>query len=152
MSELFFDLTYLAIILLFGCTVGTFLEKRHYASIRKREKIYSNLPVSSSKKLSTIDIDENDVKSYELVTGCAVIAPDTFKTFIAGFVNILGGNVKTYETLVDRARKEAMLRMKKQASHADVIINTRIEETSELSSEDVAGVAVIAYGTAITLK
>lgn len=151
MLELIINLIFLVTITLFGYCTGTFLEKRHYNSIKQREKLYYNLPVIQVKKLSSIDIDENDVISSELVTGCAVVAPDSFKSFTARFVNILGGRVTSYETLVDRARKEALLRLKKQACSADLIINTRIE-TSDLSSADTNGVAVLAYGTAIILK
>ena len=50
-----------------------------------------------------------------MVTGNVVISVDYFKTVVAGLRNLVGGNVNTYETLLDRARREALLRLQQQA-------------------------------------
>ena len=73
----------------------------------------------------------------------------------AGLRNFFGGRVSAYETLVDRARREATLRMKQQADAwgADTICNVRIE-TSSISKGAkgrVGAVEVYAYGTALRL-
>jgi uncharacterized protein YbjQ (UPF0145 family) len=63
----------------------------------------------------------------------------------------------SYETLIDRARREAILRMKEQARSADAIVNFRIE-TSSISKggrrrgKTVGTVEALAYGTAIRIK
>ncbi|MFT6733724.1 MAG: hypothetical protein ACJAS9_001914 [Polaribacter sp.] len=49
---------------------------------------------------------------------------DYFKRFLAGLRNIFGGRVVTYESLVDRARREAILRMKEKCPAAPSLINT----------------------------
>ena len=43
---------------------------------------------------------------------------------------MFGGRVSAYETLVDRARREAILRMKEEAKGADIILNMRLETSS----------------------
>jgi uncharacterized protein YbjQ (UPF0145 family) len=134
-----------------GYTFGTINESRHYSSIRKREKLFSTLPAVTVK---TVEGSNREIKKAILVQGNAVISIDYFKRFIARLRNIFGGNVRSYESLVDRARREATLRMKKTAGNADIIINIRIETSPIGQSANqqyaVGSVEAIAYGTALT--
>ncbi len=89
--------------------------------------------------------------------GSAVISIDYFKRFLAILRNIFGGRIRSYESLVDRARREAILRMKAEAkkNHADIIINFRMETStigrSANQKGQVGSVEALAYGTAISL-
>ena len=105
MNNLLFFLTLIAI----GYVVGTLVEKRHYRSIYDREKKLLYLPVVTMK---TVTHPYNKIASAELVCGSAVISIDYFKRFLASLRNIFGGTVKSYESLIDRARREALIRMK----------------------------------------
>ena len=137
-------------LVLIGLIVGSILERKHFESIRKREKASIKLPVIN---LDSYDKNKTLRKSY-LVSGSVVISVDYFKRFLAGLRNIFGGRVVTYESLVDRARREAILRMKEKCPAANLIINLRIE-TSTISKQGRSGqksvgcVEAIAYGTAI---
>jgi uncharacterized protein YbjQ (UPF0145 family) len=53
-----------------------------------------------------------------LVSGSVVISSDYFKTFVAGFRAFFGGRFRGYETLLERARREALLRLKAEAQAA----------------------------------
>jgi uncharacterized protein YbjQ (UPF0145 family) len=67
----------------------------------------------------------------------------------------MGGRITAYETLIDRARREAVLRMKYEALGSSIIVNTRVETASIFSSTSQNGIGsieVFAYGTAIKLK
>ena len=93
-----------------------------------------------------------------LVTGSVVVSLDYFKRFIAGLRALIGGRIKTYEPLLDRARREALLRMKEEARDRgfDAIINVRLH-TSRLANsrgngEGTAGVEVLAFGTGLSLN
>lgn len=148
MYNLLLVLTLLAI----GYVVGTLTEKRHYRSIHKREKAFLHLPAITMK---TIDYPEEKVKSAQLVYGSAVISIDSFKKLLAGLRNIFGGTVKSYESLIDRARREALLRMKEMAGEATVIVNVRIETATigrKANKKGVGCLEAIAYGTALTLE
>ena len=46
--------------------------------------------------------------STTMVTGSIVISLDYFKRVIAGLRGLVGGRIKTYEPLLERARREAM--------------------------------------------
>ena len=82
--------------------------------------------------------------------GGVVVASDYFKSFLAGLVNFFGGAVVSYESLIDRARREAMLRMKAEAKvlEAELIFNVKFE-TMTVGSGRTASVEVLAYGTAL---
>lgn len=141
------DLKILGILIALGYFFGKWAEKRHYKSIIKREKEFAKLPTTSTKK----PLGNPMVAKAELVCGSVVVSVDYFKRILAALRNIFGGAVQSYETLVDRARREAILRMKESCNNADQIINLRIE-TSSISKggkNKIGSVEVLAYGTAI---
>lgn len=137
-----------AIGLLLSYLIGTkFVEKRHYRSIIEREKKYEDL---RSISVETLDFS---AAPLGVTTGSVVISIDPFKRFVAGLVNIFGGNVSTYETLLDRARREAILRAKENAEKmgASGLLNMRVETSSiNRGSRGVVGaVEVLVFATAI---
>lgn len=142
---------FLALVAL-GYGVGTYVEKRHYRLIKEREQATMNLPITTTKH---IDCPSEDIQSVELVTGSAVISVDYFKRLLARLRNIFGGSVKSYESLIDRARREAVLRMKETAPQAHYIVNVRIETSTvgrKANKKGVGCLEALAYGTAVTLK
>jgi uncharacterized protein YbjQ (UPF0145 family) len=89
----------------------------------------------------------------QLFVGSVVVSSDFFKTFIAGIMNLLGGRITVYESLLERGRREALLRMEEsaQAWGADRVVNIRIQ-TAELSGNSGKGVValeVMVYGTGV---
>ncbi|WP_339132972.1 MAG: heavy metal-binding domain-containing protein [Candidatus Electrothrix sp. GW3-4] len=138
-------------LLIAGYVFGKIAEKRHYRSIMERERQWMQIPTTSGRHILVTD---REVKQVQLATGSVVISVDYFKRIVAGLRNIFGGNVQSYETLVDRARREAVLRMKESCPQADQIINLRLE-TSSISKgkkNQVGAVEVLAYGTAVYLS
>jgi uncharacterized protein YbjQ (UPF0145 family) len=128
-------------LLIIGYVFGQRAEKKHYQAIEEREERYLKLPLRANTA----------VQRVELVTGSVVISIDYFKQVLAGLRRLVGGQVNAYETLVDRARREAVLRMKSSCPNADEIINLRLE-TSSISKgqqNQVGSVEVLAYGTAV---
>jgi uncharacterized protein YbjQ (UPF0145 family) len=95
-------------------------------------------------------------RKAKLVSGSAVISTDYFKRLLAGFRFLVGGRVSAYESLMDRARREAVVRMKQQAGGAYVIMGMRLE-TANIGNEAASGsgnvtcVEALAYGTAVWL-
>ena len=147
-----YDLIIFFILITVGYIAGTLAEKRHYRSIRKRETAFLNLPAVTMKG---VDYPAEKVKSAQMVYGSAVISIDYFKRMLAGLRNIFGGTVKSYETLIDRARREALLRMKEMAGSATVIVNVRIETSAigkRANKKGVGCLEAIAYGTALTIE
>lgn len=141
------------LILVFAYLVGSFIEKKHFRQIRKREHALQGFPVTTFATLP----DNWRVGRVEMVSGNVVVSLDYFKRMIAGLRSLIGGRIKTYEPLLERARREALLRMTENAKKGgyDAVINVRLE-TSRLanargSGNGTAGVEMLAFGTAITL-
>ena len=145
------NLAVIVILVSLGYFFGRMAENKHYQSIREREQTFLSLPTTSSKKpMGNI----GHISHTQLVHGNVVISVDYFKRFLATLRNIFGGPIQAYETLLDRARREAVLRLKESCPDANHIINLRIE-TSSISkgdSERIGSVEVLAYGTAIYLQ
>ena len=146
------DLIIFLLLLGLGFFIGQALEKSHYRSIRQREKELRDIPSIASKKLPS----EFEPCETQLVAGNVVISVDFFKKFVAGLRSIVGGRLATYESLIDRARREALLRMKEEAQGlgANYVFNIKME-TSSISKgkgDSIGSVEVLAYGTAIIKK
>ena len=138
------------VTLALGYGVGRILETRHYRTIFKREKLLKSIPVIPLK----FPPARVPAPATVLVQGSVVISVDYFKRFLAQLRNVFGGRVKSYETLLDRARREAILRMKEhaQALGATMVFNLKLE-TASISKggrrNTIGSVEVLAYGTAV---
>lgn len=143
------DIIVLVVLLLLGYSFGQWTEKRHYQSILQREKKFQKLYVIAAKFPPISDMPPKTL----LVTGSVVISVDYFKRFSASLRNLFGGRIKSYESLLDRARREAILRMKEQAAslNANMIFNIKFETASISKGRNntIGSVEVLAYGTAL---
>lgn len=135
------------ILLGVGYFVGQHYEKKHYTSIEERELKVQKLPVLAGD----FKIKQTDVE-VQLMMGNVVIASDYFKTFVSGLRSLIGGRMKNYENMIDRGRRESLLRLKEQAQAwgADKVVNLRIE-TSNINGtgQGLPSMEVICYGTAV---
>jgi uncharacterized protein YbjQ (UPF0145 family) len=140
------DLAIVVVLLAVGYFVGQGIERRHYASIRLRERRYRDVLAFPMRFAP----DPLTPQRVFLVHGAVVVSADYFKTFVAGFRNLVGGRFRSYETLMERARREALLRMKADARSrgARLIVCVRIETTS-IASGWAPSIEVLAYGTAL---
>jgi uncharacterized protein YbjQ (UPF0145 family) len=121
-------------LILLGWTVGRTRERRHLRALDARERALAHMRVTDIK---TFPDGADPARSARLVMGEAVIATDYLKSLFAGFRKIVGGELRSYESLMTRARREAILRMLEEA-HAqgyDGVCNVR------LGTADIGGVA-----------
>ena len=103
----FVNIGIVVILLGLGLFVGRARERSHLLSLKRREEQLSGMLVT-------------DLKSFPasvpgqpppcLLMGETVIATDYFKSFLAKLRNIFGGEVRSYQTLLVRARRESLLR------------------------------------------
>jgi uncharacterized protein YbjQ (UPF0145 family) len=133
--------------------VGRYRERRHLASIVVREAALADIPVTNLKRIP----DPDSVGQSMLVCGDAVIATDYFKSFAAKLRGIIGGEMRSYQTLMGRARREATLRMLEQARAAGAteVWNVRYETSNIRSAgrrQAAVSVEAFAFGTAIVRK
>ncbi|MFT5420812.1 MAG: hypothetical protein ACI9D5_001563 [Candidatus Endobugula sp.] len=141
-------------LLALGYGFGRVIEKRHFRYIFKREDELKNILLIPTKKLP--ETLQSDRYENQFVEGSVVISVDYFKRFLGGLRSIVGGRIRSYETLIERARREAIIRMKDQAASygGTVIFNCKFE-TASISKgrrNSIGSVEVYAYGTAIVVK
>ncbi len=142
------DLIVFILLLALGYGFGRFAESRHYKSILRREQAFRNILLIAARFPPPDLMPERT----QLVAGSVVVSVDYFKRFLAGLRNLFGGRVRSYESLLDRARREAILRMKSEARAlgADMVFNIKME-TASISKgrrNTIGAVEVLAYGTA----
>jgi len=149
--SLFFNYGLPLVILMAAYFIGSWIERKHFRNIQLREEALHGFPTVS---FDTMPADWN-VASSNMVTGSIVISLDYFKRVIAGLRGLIGGRIKTYEPLLERARREALLRMAESAREQgyDAVFNVRLE-TSRLANarrdgKGTAGVEMLAFGTAV---
>lgn len=145
MGQLIVFLTLLAL----GYGFGRLAESRHYRSIIAREDALRSLLVLPDR-MPPIQFQNH---ASTLVTGSVVISVDYFKTVAAGLRGLFGGRVGAYESLLDRARREAILRMQEEAQSlgAEAVFNLKFETSriGQNAGQGLGSVEVLAYGTAL---
>lgn len=90
------------------------------------------------------------VEFYGVVTGSTVRAKHIGRDIMAGFKNIVGGELKGYTELLMEARQEAIDRMMSQAKSvgANAVVNVRFTTSSVAQG----AAELFAYGTAVKVE
>jgi uncharacterized protein YbjQ (UPF0145 family) len=142
-----------ALLLGFGIFVGGYRERRHITSLDRREAETKHVLVTNLKRIP----DEERVDRATLVDGEVVIATDYFKSFATAMRNLFGGEMRAAQSLMTRARREALLRMIEQAQAlgAQEVWNVRFafsNITQMSGNKGAIAVEIYAYGTAVVRK
>jgi uncharacterized protein YbjQ (UPF0145 family) len=85
-----------------------------------------------------------------LVKGNTIQAKHVGKDIVAGFRQLVGGEIKEYTQMLSEAREIALQRMIEKAEKmgADAIINVRFMTSAVMAS----AAEILVYGTAVKLK
>jgi len=140
------------VLLAVGLFAGRANERKHFRELAEDEERLRDIATSSGRG----DWERGGFRSGVLVVGSVVIAEDYFKRVAASLKSLVGGNIRSYESLLERGRREAIVRMKEEARRlgATHVANVRLETAS--LSEDWSGqrpifsAEFIAYGTALS--
>lgn len=148
--ESFLGLISFLALMVIGYVFGSIAERRHYESIKKRENELRHIVVIPQRFPRVANVEQS-----ELVIGSVVISVDYFKRFLAALRILVGGRLNSYESLLDRARREAVLRLQAQAAekNASFVYNLKFE-TSSISkgqNDRIGSIEVLAYGTALVV-
>lgn len=135
------------ILIAVGYYAGRAAEKKHFRDIRRREEKFAPIPVTTTKTFAS----ERPVAEARLCVGSVVVSIDHYKRLIAGLRNIFGGEMTTYSPLLDRGRREAILRMKAECPDADMYVNLRLETATMFKGEgkSTGSVEMMCYATAV---
>ncbi len=90
------------------------------------------------------------VEFYGVVSGNTVRAKHLGKDILAGFKNLVGGELKAYTELLQESRQEAQGRMVEQAKAmgANAVVNVRFATSSVAQG----AAELFAYGTAVKVQ
>lgn len=136
-----FDWLMSIFLFVIGWYFGMRAERRHLSRLAHDEQKYRHISVSSERFYEPSGVSES-----MLVIGSVVIAQDYFKVVAARLLSFFGKNLTVYESLLDRARREAVVRAKSQAAASEfhALYGLRFEMT-----EVGRGIEMIAYAVAI---
>ena len=151
--NLFLNFGWPILLLMTAYFIGNVIERNHFRRIRKREAEYQSMPVVAFDTMP----EDWEASDATLATGSNVGSLDYFKRILAALRNIDSSLGDRLLEDLDRARREAVLRMIESAREQgfDGIYNVRLE-TSRLANsrgdgQGTAGVEMLAFGTAVKI-
>jgi len=142
------------LLLFIGWAVGKTTERLHLRRLARREREFAGMLVTDIRSFGP---GADPSKHAALVSGEAVIATDYLKSFLAGFRKILGGELRSYRSLMGRARREALMRLLAEARRKgfNAVCNVRYETADIGGFTGKRGAVMVecfAYGTAYRLE
>ncbi|MCH7336629.1 heavy metal-binding domain-containing protein [Acinetobacter sp. NIPH 2699] len=142
MDGLIFQIVIFLILFSVGWGFGRHIEQKHFKELLEKEHLLADIQVDS-RRFATSE------HTGHLISSNVVISHDYFKYVLAAIKNILGGRLISYESVVERARREAIVRLKQQARSmgGNQILGLRLS-TTEMGMQG-GMVEVFAYGTVI---
>lgn len=113
-------------LLLLGLFVGRAVERSHLEDLARREAQHRGFFVTQVGSFPGAVLAECPPR---LVTAEVVMATDYLRRFLASVRKLLGGEIRGYQTLLERARREALLRLVEQARAEgyNALCNVRLE-------------------------
>jgi uncharacterized protein YbjQ (UPF0145 family) len=111
-----------------GYFVGGFMERSHFRSLDERESQNGGFLVTQLKSYPGAVAGPSPPT---LLCGEAVISSDYLKTFMASLRKIFGGEMRSYQSLLVRARREALQRVVEEARRLgyNAVCNVRYSST-----------------------
>lgn len=143
--------TFLTFLFLLGLGFffGRVNEAHHLRRLEREEAELAHIRLISQKTIVEA-VEPGGV----LVSGNVVVAIDYFKKIMAAIRMVFGGKLNSYQTLLMRARREALIRMMREADDlgANAIYNVRLEFSAVgAQPQAIGGAELLAYGTAVRL-
>lgn len=149
--DLLIGLGSFVVLMALGLFVGGSIERRHFRKLDEREAANADMLITQLKSFPFVVAGPSPPAIF---FGEAVIASDYLKSFLGNVRKIFGGEMRSYQSLLVRARREALLRLVEDARQQgyNAVCNVRYDST------DIAGaskarkkavmVTLLASGTA----
>ena len=137
-------------MLVCGVLIGRNVEKSHIKRLDADDVHHKGFLIT---QLKSFPMRSPAGPPPTMVVAEAVIASDYLKSWLAGWRNIFGGEVRSFQTLQSRAKREALERLRRTAMSKgyNAICNVRIDAADiggGTTSRKTPMAAVIASGTA----
>jgi uncharacterized protein YbjQ (UPF0145 family) len=104
---------------------GNRIARRHETLMAKRQQALGNIQISDTAVYLNPDLS---APTPMMLHSEVTLGIDHFRGFLGNLKNIFGGEVKSYQATLDRARREAILQIQEQAAaHGhNAVANLRI--------------------------
>lgn len=151
MDDLVFQFGIAVLLIALGWTIGAVFERRHLADLAARESANGEFLVTQLKSFPAY---APGGPTPQMVVAEAVIATDYFKSLMGALRRLFGGEIHSYETLLDRARRESTQRVIDQARRLgyNAVCNLRLETAdvggNNSSKKGATMVCILASATA----
>lgn len=111
-----------------GLFVGGFIERRHFRMLEERESANGSFLIT---QLKSYPFAVAGPSAPSILFGEAVISSDYLKTFLGGIRKIFGGEMLSYQSILVRARREALQRLVEDARQQgyNAVCNVRFYST-----------------------
>lgn len=111
---------------IFGLLIGRTIERRHFRRLDADDAVHRDFLVTQLKSFPSA---VGGASPPTLVVAEVVIASDYLKNFFASWRSFFGGEVRSYTRITERAKREAIARLVRQAEAAgyNAVCNVRVE-------------------------
>jgi uncharacterized protein YbjQ (UPF0145 family) len=139
-------------LLLLGYIYGKSADRAHLQRLQKQLDEMDDMLVTN---LKSFPLYIEGGPPPEMIVSEVVIATDYLKSFLASWRNLFGGEMKSYLSLLVRARLEVLVRLQAEAQQRghNALCNVRFQ-TADIAGatgkRSATAVALIAYATAYT--
>ncbi len=146
--EILLKLGIFLILAILGYWRGRKNERLHLKWLDAEEKKLADILVFATRYPPRMDRTMDPI----LVSGSVAVGSDFFRLLIAALRKIVGGNYRSYEKLMERGRRHALIKLKQHTKDrgARMVFNVRYT-TSRISDSragEAAQMEILAYGTA----
>ena len=148
---LFLVIVFPVMLLAFAWIVGRVTAARHEADLSRRQTAVAHILVHDTGRLVDAVPGPNPPA---MITSELTLGIDHFRGFLGQWKSLFGGDVRSYQVVFDRARREVMTRLLEQAlaRRYNAVANVRIDFAdiggSSTAPRKAAQVSVMAAGTA----
>ena len=148
----FIGLAVVGLFLILGFFVGGANERRHLQALDEREAAVSGVLAT---QLKSYPLADHGQPTPTMLIAETVISSDYLKTFLAGWRRFFGGEIRSFRSIMERARREAIVQLKEQAQSSgyNAVCNIRVD-TADLAGRGnqqknkIVMAAILASGTA----
>jgi uncharacterized protein YbjQ (UPF0145 family) len=141
--QLYVEFVILVGLLALGLLAGGYAERKHFRELASREANNGDFLITQLRSFPGARIGGTPPT---IVHGEVVIASDYLKGFLSRLRKIFGGELRSYNSLVVRARREALQQLVERARENgyDAICNVRFDTVDVAGTSKGRGAAMVA--------
>lgn len=152
MIELIIDMLLPLLILAVAFFAGNVISSRHDKQLRERQQQVGHIRTTDLNRFYKPD---SGIQA-QMFTAEVTLGIDHFRGFLGSLKCIFGGQIRSYQKTLDRARREALMQVVEQAAATgyNAVANLRLEFVDISGKANMVKrasmVTIIAYGTGYT--